>query len=1442
MLGFGRRIIMCGKLTFPVVLVCVLSLALTGAAQTVDPGLVGWWKLDNEGTGTVLDYSGNGRDGTIQGSPQFVPGIYGQALEFHGDPDYVTIDGYKGLLGGSAFSIAAWIKTDGNGEIVGWGNNSGRERVEFRVSEYRLRVEHGSGNRQGDTVVSDNQWHHVALTVEENSTISYPQVKLYVDGEDDTRTGTSSNAFDIVSNFDLSIARQYNGSNRWFIGMIDDVRVYDRVLSSDEIKALATPPVAGNPSPADGAIVADTWATIRWSVGFNAVSHDVYLGEDSDDVAAGTGDTFVGNQVTTSFIVGFPGFPYPDGLALGTTYYWRIDEKQADGTTYQGDTWSFSIPSQKAQNAGPADGVTFVPTDTKLEWMGGFGVKLHHVYFGENVADVEAGIGGTYKGPAASRTYNPAPLAANTVYYWRIDEFDGSDTHEGDIWSFKTRPDITIYDPNLVAWWKLDDDGSGIVVDSSGYNHHGTIHDDPQYVPGYDGDALEFDGSGDYVRMDGYKGVLGSNPFTITAWIRTATNGQMISWGNTGSAHKVEFRVNAGRLRCDTNGGNVQGDTNILDDQWHHVAVSVIENATISSGDVTLYLDGQDDTRISSDTEVFDIESNYDVKIGQMYDLSSSRWFVGAIDDIRIYDKVLTPEEITKAMMGDPRLAWGPSPADGSTANIDLAKPLVWTPGDGAVKHDVYFGSDEQTVFYADVSDVSGIYRSRQDANSYTPPDALDYNQTYYWRVDEVEADDTEVNKGRVWSFTVADFIIVDDFEAYDAGDNQIWFAWYDGLGFGAPDVPPYFAGNGTGSAVGEENTASFTEETIVHWGGQSMPLTYNNNKQGFQPYSEVGMTLSSRQDWTAQGVKALSLWFRGYPASVGSFAEGPAGTYTMTARGTDIWDTSDEFHFAFKELSGPGSIIARVESVRNSNNWAKAGVMMRDTLDPDSRHAMMVVTPAQGVSFQRRSTTGDVSFETTIADIPAPQWVKIERDMGGNVTASYSENGTLWTQVGSELVTMNAPVYVGLALTSHNINITCEATFSNVQITGSVSPQWTNRDIGILSNDPEPLYVALSNTGGTPAVIFHEDPNAALINTWTEWNIDLAEFTGVNLANVNSISLGLGDRNNPQPGGSGKMYFDDIRLYRPRCVSSLLKPDADFNNDCVVDYLDLQIMAGEWLKNDSVASTSAPDTGGLIAHYKFDGNADDSSGNNYHGTEKGGAGYVAGKFGQAIHLDGIDDYIAIQDVNYAETGHTQVSVCAWIRTSSSANQHIASFDRDEYWRLQVGGEAGAPGLLGFSVMSLTDYSTEVQMDYGSSRRVDDGRWHHAAGVFDNGRLMIYIDGGLETLVQGDITFGTGLTRYCLLGIGSEATEFNGRPNATGYFDGDLDDIRIYSTALSQAEIAYLADESPDDGELNIPVASVANIHDEEPQGSKAVNFKDFAVLVESWLDEFLWP
>ena len=487
----------------------------------------------------------------------------------------------------------------------------------------------------------------------------------------------------------------------------------------------------------------------------------------------------------------------------------------------------------------------------------------------------------------------------------------------------------------------------------------------------------------------------------------------------------------------------------------------------------------------------------------------------------------------------DSRIAGAPNPANGA---VDIKQTLIlkWGAGDQALSHQVYFGTDEEAVRIADTG-LSEYIGTRELGSESYDPGKLQWDTTYYWRIDEVNnANPDSPWIGGVWSFTTADFLLVDDFEDYDVGNNEIWWGWKDGLGYPARDGIPAYPGNGTGSAVGDETTPSYTEETIVHGGAQSMPMLYDNNKQGYSMYSEVEHTLTDQRDWTEEGVTELSLWFRGYPVYLSSFVEGPTGTYTMTAEGADIWDNSDQFHFAYKELSGAGTIIAKVESVENTHEWAKAGVMIRDTLEPDSRHAMMVVTPAQGVSSQRRTTAGDSSSSDTEAGITAPQWVKLERTIGGLVKASYSADGTTWTQLGTpEPATMNTPMYIGLALTSHNSGVVCEAKFSNVSFPGTtVGQQWTNQDIGITSNDAETIYVAVSNSTGTPAVVVHDDPAAATMDTWTEWVIPLKAFAdqGVDLIDVDKIAIGLGTKGNMIiPGGSGKMYFDDIRLYRPR-------------------------------------------------------------------------------------------------------------------------------------------------------------------------------------------------------------------------------------------------------------------------------------------------------------------
>ncbi|MHC4240755.1 MAG: hypothetical protein ACYSU4_00005, partial [Planctomycetota bacterium] len=200
---------------------------------------------------------------------------------------------------------------------------------------------------------------------------------------------------------------------------------------------------ASNPIPANGAIHEDKWANLAWEG--TGVSFDVYFGDNFDNVKDGTADTFQGNQTAIFYVVGFPGFAFPDGLIPGTTYYWRIDEIQADGTTiHTGNVWSFMIPPKTAYLPDPADSAESVELDADLSWTAGFGAKLHTVYFGDNFDDVNNAAGGL---PQAMMTYTPDTLKMAKTYYWRVDEFDAFTTYKGNVWRFITEGAVASLDP-----------------------------------------------------------------------------------------------------------------------------------------------------------------------------------------------------------------------------------------------------------------------------------------------------------------------------------------------------------------------------------------------------------------------------------------------------------------------------------------------------------------------------------------------------------------------------------------------------------------------------------------------------------------------------------------------------------------------------------------------------------------------------------------------------------------------------------------------------------------------------------------------------------------------------------------------------------------------------------------------------------------------------------
>ncbi len=441
---------MCKKLIYLVSFVLVLSMSINASAD-----LILHWRFD-EGSGTIAhDSSGNGHDGTIEGATWTV-GDKGPCLEFGGDGDRVVDENAPNYLNGlDAVSLAIWIKSDvvptDKGFIICEQPDGGDNIITMRYDSAGATGGGTSLLKMGVVAPNDEQqlesssnlqtteWQHVALTWSRGE-----QLKFYVNGVEDTPQANSAPR-DVstgdVTTLIVGWGGKFNdaGVGGWD-GLIDDVRIYDHVLSEVEILGAMEGtvwPYAIGPVPANGEMHPDTWVNLGWTPGALAVSHDVYIGDNFDDVSAGAESTFQGNQTSTFLVVGFPGFAFPDGLVPGTTYYWRVDEinEQEPNSPWIGDVWSFSIPPKTAYAPDPADAAEQVDPDAKLSWTAGFGSKLHTVYFGESFDDVNSAAGNFPQGAA---NYTPGTLKLANTYYWRVDEFDAIATYKGHVWSFTT--------------------------------------------------------------------------------------------------------------------------------------------------------------------------------------------------------------------------------------------------------------------------------------------------------------------------------------------------------------------------------------------------------------------------------------------------------------------------------------------------------------------------------------------------------------------------------------------------------------------------------------------------------------------------------------------------------------------------------------------------------------------------------------------------------------------------------------------------------------------------------------------------------------------------------------------------------------------------------------------------------------------------------------------
>ncbi len=816
--------------------------------------------------------------------------------------------------------------------------------------------------------------------------------------------------------------------------------------------------------------------------------------------AAGTGIEYVnGKQVATGSVT-FRDSANATPVAIGCTdstntesFVGVIDEVQIYDAALTPEELQLAMTSEfastKSSSPSPSTGGTDVPRDVVLSWSPGQYAATHDVYFGTRFDDVNLATRDNPTGVMASQgqtatAYDPSGLLAfSQTYYWRVDEVNAapdSSIHKGPTWLFTVEPVAYPVQPvkatassSQAAAMGPDKTIGGIGLDASDQHSISTT------------------------QM--WISKKGSGPIWIQYEFDTAYKlYQMWVWN---SNQAIESIVGFGAK-------DVTIQTSLDGTTWTDVP------------NVPEFAQATGEPNYVHNTEV-DLGGAFAkfVKLTINFNWADAKT-QASLSEVRFFQM--------------PMLAREPQPASGSV-DVALDATLNWRPGRQAAEHQVFVSADAAAVT-AGTAPVAKVTDHKLPLAS----SGLEFGKTYYWKVVEVNAAETPKSwEGPVWSFTTVQYAVAEDFEGYDDKCNRIFFAWVDGFGHsGSADcgVAPN-SGNATGSTVGNINPP-FAEQTVVHGGRQAMPMWFDNTKAPF--YSEAQCDLKTPEVWTRGGANTLTVWVLG---DAPAFLETSPGTILMNGTGTDVWDTSDQFRFVYKQLKGNGSIVARVDSVGNTNAWAKAGVMIRESTAAGSVHAFTAATPtsSHGVSFQYRNDTGvATNSNTDVANTPMPQWVKVTRN-GTSFTAQYSADGKTWTDIvptTAATITMASDVLIGLGVTSHAAGVACGAKFSNVSTTGTVSGQWQVAEVGAVQtggNTPEAFYLVVQDGGGKSKVVSSADPMVIASGAWQQWNIPFSQFTsaGVNLGSIKRLTVGVGDRTTPKPGGTGKLYIDDIRITR---------------------------------------------------------------------------------------------------------------------------------------------------------------------------------------------------------------------------------------------------------------------------------------------------------------------
>ena len=764
-------------------------------------------------------------------------------------------------------------------------------------------------------------------------------------------------------------------------------------------------------------------------------------------------------------------------------------------------------------------------------------------------------------------------------------------------WPMAARADVKA---GLVGYWPLDGDAT----DGSASRNDGTLVGNVRAVPdrySASSAALLFPGeAGAFVDLGDPAELQITGAMTLTAWVylngSNQNNGCIIgrrdsseggSWDLSveadadGVANAVTFGVARGSADYIAVGDVLPVPT----DQWVHIAAIYRPGLALE-----IYIGGQ--LRASNVVEIPASqlsESGTPVLIGSRSGCSDCGWD-GLIDEVRVYNRAVTQIEVWQIMRANVGCSLAPEPADGAT-DVPRDVTLHWTAGLFAKTHDVYFGTIVEDVNNASRTSPGSVLVGRgRSLTTYAPTSDLEFGQTYYWRVDEVNAFESAIYKGNVWSFTVEPYASaianvvattnvlsidgsgpantvngsgLNEDDEHSTSLNDMWVGVSDGsepvwlqYGFDALYklnemlVWNYNAPSESGDGFGPRDvTVEYSADGAI-WAtlrdvelaqATGMPDYVGNTSVNLGGIAARYVRLTFQTGWGATGQYGLSE-VRFFHVPTRARAPQPADGES----GVDVdlvlsWSAGREAEVHDVHLSNSAPMVATGVALQGSVTTNQYPLR---PLDFGTTYYWRVdeLNEARSPSLWQ----GEIWTFTTCEYAKVDDFEGYSDDSGRRIYQTWKdgyENGS-----GAMVGYMEAPfaekhiVHGGGQSMPFTYNNADSPFYSEAGRSLGTGKDWQDHGAdalrlfvrGNVDNDPGSLYVAVEDTVGRVAVATHPDPTILTSTTWQEWAISYSELEGISLSGVQRMSIGVGDRDNPVPGGSGLIYIDDIEFGHP--------------------------------------------------------------------------------------------------------------------------------------------------------------------------------------------------------------------------------------------------------------------------------------------------------------------